>query len=242
MLRSVAFARTLKVVSSNIHPSAVSSSAPKERPMAAQLEWHLSGDYFENCNCSIVCPCFVSKNAPLTSRPSEGVCDVAFIFHIESGKYDDTALDGLNVALAVHAPGPMAEGNWSVAAYIDQNANDKQTEALSAIFSGAAGGPIAQLAPLIGNNLGVKKVPITYRVEGKKRSAEIPNILHMTVDPLPTAHPSGEMWANVGHPVNPDKLAFAVGASGNVFTDHGMRWDNSGKNGQYAPIRWSNRS
>ena len=154
--------------------------------MAAEAQWLLSGDYFENCNCSVVCPRLVSKNAPLTSRPTEGVCEVAFIFHIERGSFDGTALDGLNVALAVHAPGPMAEGNWSVAAYIDQNANEKQTEALSAIFTGAAGGPIAQLAPLIGKNLGVKKVPITYRVEGKKRSAEIPNILHMTVDPLPT--------------------------------------------------------
>src|ERR1700720_2567706 len=65
-------------------------------------EWHFSGDYFENCNCSVVCPCFVSKTAPLTSRPTEGVCDVALIFHIESGSYDGTALDGLNVALAVH--------------------------------------------------------------------------------------------------------------------------------------------
>jgi hypothetical protein len=59
----------------------------------------------------------------------------------------------------------------------------------------------------------------------------------MAVDPLPTAHPSGEMWANIGHPVSPDKLAFAVGAPGNIFNDHGMRWDNSGKNGHYAPIR-----
>ena len=56
--------------------------------MAAQAQWHLSGDYFENCNCSVVCPCLVSKNAPLTSRPTEGVCDVAFIFHIESGSFD----------------------------------------------------------------------------------------------------------------------------------------------------------
>ena len=210
--------------------------------MTAQAQWQFSGDYFENCNCSVVCPCFVSKAAPLTSRPTEGVCDVALIFHIESGRYDDTVLDGLNVAVAVHTPGPMGEGNWTVAAYIYQRANDKQTEALGAISTGAAGGPMAQLAPLFGKNLGAKKVPITYRVEGKKRSAEIPNILHMTVDPLPTAHPSGEMWANIGHPVSPDKLALAVGASGNVFTDHGMRWDNSAKNGHYAPIRWSNRS
>jgi hypothetical protein len=156
--------------------------------MAAQAQWHLSGDYFENCNCSVVCPCLVSKNAPLTARPTEGECNVALIFHIESGSYDSTALDGLNIALAVHTPGPMAEGNWSVAAYIDQRANDKQTEALGAIFTGAAGGPMAQLAPLIGNNLGVRKVPITYRIEGKKRSAEIPSVLHMSVDPLVEWH------------------------------------------------------
>jgi hypothetical protein len=149
--------------------------------MADQVQWQLSGDYFENCNCSVVCPCLVSKAAPLTSRPTEGVCDVPLIFHIESGSYGALALDGLNVALAIHTPGPMAEGNWSVAAYIDQRADDKQTEALGAIFTGAAGGPMSALAPLIGKNLGVSKVPITYKIEGKKRSAEIPGILHMSV-------------------------------------------------------------
>jgi len=167
------------------------------------------------------------------------VCDVALIFHIDKGSYGGTALDGLNVALAVHTPGVMADGNWSVAAYIDERADDKQTEALGAIFTGAAGGPMAILAPLIGKTLGVKKVPIRYTIDGKKRSAEIPNVLQMAVDPLPTAHPSGEMWANVGHPVSPDKLALAVGAAGNTFSDYGMRWDNSGKNGHYAPISWS---
>src|SRR5262249_51705409 len=28
-------------------------------------QWHLSGDYFENCNCSVVCPCLVSKAPPI---------------------------------------------------------------------------------------------------------------------------------------------------------------------------------
>jgi hypothetical protein len=205
------------------------------------VQWHFSGDYFENCNCSVVCPCLVSKSPPLTSRPTEGTCDVAMVFHIDSGRYGDVALDGLSVALAVHAPGPMGQGNWAVAAYIDNRANEKQTDALGTIFTGVAGGPIAALAPLISKMLGVKKVPITYKIRGKNRSAEIPNILHMAVDPLPTAHPSGEMWTNAGHPFSPDKLALAVGASGNTFTDHGMRWDNSGKNGHYAPIRWSNQ-
>jgi hypothetical protein len=202
-------------------------------------DWQISGDYFENCSCTVVCPCLISPAAPLTSRPTQGVCDVALIFHVDKGSYGGTALDGLNVALAVHTPGVMADGNWSVAAYIDERADDKQTEALGAIFTGAAGGPMAILAPLIGTTLGVKKVPIRYTIDGKRRSAEIPSVLQMAVDPLPTAHPSGEMWANVGHPVSPDKLALAVGAAGNTFSDYGMRWDNSGKNGHYAPIRWS---
>jgi len=209
--------------------------------MADPVQWHLSGDYFENCSCTVVCPCLVSTAAPLTSRPTEGVCNVPLIVHIDSGRYGSTPLDGLNVMVAVHTPGRMADGNWSVAAYIDERADDKQTEALGAIFTGAAGGPMAAFAPLIGKNLGVRKVPITYRIEGKKRSAEIPGVLKMSVDPLPTAHPSGEMWVNAGHPFAPEKLALAAGAAGNTFTDHGMRWDNSGKNGHYAPIRWSNQ-
>jgi hypothetical protein len=214
---------------------------PRRKAMAAQVPWRFSGDYFENCNCSVVCPCLISKSPPLTSRPTEGVCDVAAIFHIEKGSYGDVTLDGLNVALAIHTPGPMGEGNWAVGAYVDQRADDKQTEALGAIFTGAAGGPMAAFAPLIAKNLGVKKVAITYRVDGKKRSAEIPGILHMAVAALPTLHPSGEMWVNSGHPISPDKLALAAGAPGSTFNDHGMRWDNSGKNGHYAAIRWSNQ-
>jgi len=183
----------------------------------------------------------VSTAAPLTARPTEGFCNVPLIFHVESGRYGEVALDGLNVLVILHSPGVMADGNWSAATYIDQRADDAQTDALAAIFSGAAGGPMAAFTPLISRNLGASKVPITFRIDGKTRAAEIPGILKMSVDPLPTLHPSGEMWVNIGHPVYPDRMAMAVGASGNTFSDRGMRWDNSGKNGLYASIRWSNQ-
>lgn len=202
--------------------------------------WQISGDYFENCNCDVVCPCLVSTAAPLTGRPTQGACDVALLFHIDRGNYGQVSLDGLNVALVAHVPGPMAEGNWSVAAYIDTRADDQQTAALGTIFTGAEGGPMAAFAPLISTHLGVKKAPITYSISGKTRSAQIPGVLTMSVEPLPTMHPGGEIWAGIGHPVAPDRLALAVGRSGSTFADHGMRWDNSGKNGHYAPISWSN--
>ena len=146
-------------------------------------QWRLTGDYFENCNCDVACPCLFSAAAPLTSRPSQGACDVVLAFHIDSGNYGGVSLDGLNVVLAAHAPGPMGEGNWSAAAYIDERADDRQTAALGAIFTGAEGGPMAIFAPLIATHLGVKKVPIRYSIQGKNRSAEIPGIMNMTVEP-----------------------------------------------------------
>jgi hypothetical protein len=208
--------------------------------MAVQTRWQLSGDYFENCNCTVVCPCLVSPGAPLTAQPSQGECHVALVFHIDKGNYGKVSLDGLNVAVVAHTPGPMGNGNWMLAAYIDDRADDQQTAALGAIFSGAEGGPMSAFAPLVGKHLGAKKVAINYVIKGKSRSAEIPGIMHMSVEPLGTLHPSGESWAAIGHPVAPDRLALAVGGRGSTFADHGMRWDNSGRNGHYAPIRWSN--
>ena len=208
--------------------------------MATQTKWHLSGDYFENCNCDVVCPCLVSPAAPLTAQPSQGVCDVALVFHIDTGRYGQVPLDGLNVAVVAHTPGPMADGDWTLAAYVDERADDEQAAALGAIFGGTAGGPMAAFAPLVGTHLGAKRVAIKYAIAGDRRSVEIPGIMQMAVAPLPTMHPSGEVWGAMGHPVAPDRLAFAVGSAGSTFADHGMRWDNSGKNGHYAPISWSN--
>lgn len=205
-----------------------------------ETKWQLTGDYFENCNCDVVCPCLASAAAPLTARPSQGICDVMLAFHIDKGTYGDTALDGLNIALAAHAPGPMAEGNWSVAAYLDERADERQTAALGAIFTGAEGGPMAAFAPLITTHLGVKKVPIRYAIDGSNRGVEIPGVMRMGVEPIPTMHPSGELWAALGHPVAPDRIALAKGRADSRFADYGMRWDNSGRNGHYAPISWSN--
>ena len=201
--------------------------------------WQITGDYFENCNCDLVCPCLFSAEAPFTSRPTAGTCDVAFGFHIDSGKFGDVPLDGLAVALIAHAPGTMADGNWSVAAYLDERASDAQQQALQAIFTGAAGGPMAALAPFISTVLGVKTVPITFRKEGRNRSLEIPGTAKLAVHALPALVPEQEIWATNAHPFNTDGVALAVGDAGSTWEDYGMRWDSSGKNAHYAPIRWS---
>ncbi|SRR5229473_6316046 len=204
-----------------------------------QTRWQITGDYFENCNCDVVCPCLLSPNQPLTSRPTAGACEVAFGFHIDRGSYGAATLDGLNVAMIARTPGPMAQGNWSVALYLDERANEQQRQAIQAIFTGAAGGPIAALAPLISTVLGVKALPITFRKEGKRRSVEIPSVMQLSVHPLPSMDPDKEIWAVNAHPFA-SEVAMAIGDEKSTWTDYGMHWDNSGKNGHYAAINWSN--
>jgi hypothetical protein len=203
--------------------------------------WSFSGEYFENCNCTVACPCIFSAAAPFTSAPTEGACEVAFAFHVDSGSFGDTALDGLNIGLAARTPGPMIDGNWQVALYVDERASPAQQEALQAIFSGAAGGTMGGFAPLIGEVLGVKTAPIAYSTNGKRRSVEIPGIMSLAVRPVPSAMgEDAEMVARNAHPFAPEGVVMAVGEPDSTWSDYGMRWDNSGRNGHYAPIHWSN--
>jgi hypothetical protein len=207
--------------------------------VTTQTRWQIRGDYFENCNCDVVCPCLASTNAPLTSKPTQGACEVAFGFHVESGSYGDVRLDGLNAAMIARTPGPMAEGNWTVALYTDERGDAAQRAALQAIFSGAAGGVMGGFVPLIGTVLGVKAVPITFHNEGRRRSVEIPGTMHLAIHAVPNLAPDAIMASNL-HPFNLEGVALAVGESGSTWADYGMRWDNSGKNGHYASINWSN--
>lgn len=207
---------------------------------STQTRWHIVGDYFENCNCAIACPCLFSSQRPFTAKPTEGFCETAYVCHITHGTYGSIVLDDLNAVMMAHMPGTFAEGNWSIALYLDERADSEQRQALEAIFSASAGGPLGLIAPLISTVLGVKFVPITFKIEGKRRSVEIPDIMQLAVRPLPSIGDSvEEIWALNAHPLAP-KLALAVGEQSSTWRDYGMRWDNSGKHGHYASIDWSN--
>lgn len=203
--------------------------------------WSIDGEYFENCNCTVACPCIFSAQPPFAATPTEGACEVAFAFHLDHGTFGAVALDDLNVGLIARTPGPMIEGNWVVALYLDERATQEQQQALQAIFAGQAGGTMGEFAPLIGEVLGVKTVPIHYAVDGKRHSVDIPDVMHLAVHPVPSAMGEDkELVAVNAHPFAPDGVVMAVGDEHSTWSDYGLRWDNSGRNGHYAPIRWSN--
>jgi hypothetical protein len=201
--------------------------------------WSIDAEYFENCNCDVVCPCEISALGFLQARPDQGHCDVFLMFHINTGKFGDVQIDDLNVMLAARAPGPMIEGNWTAAIYLDERASGEQQQALGAIFGGAAGGPMGALAPLIGTNLGAKLVPIEYRNEGRRRSAHISNILDVTIEAVPSYKEDAVVIKQNANPLFEGSDWVQASGVSSSYRDYDFEWDNTGKCADYASFRWA---
>jgi hypothetical protein len=203
----------------------------------ATTSWQLSGDYFETCSCDYVCPCLTSN---LAAQPTKGYCNAALVFHIEQGRYGNVVLDGLNFAVVLHTPSVMSQGNWSVGVILDERANPDQQQALTAIASGQAGGPMAPLGALIGTFLGTMTQPIQFQKNGLQRSVSIPGILDQAVDGVKgAANPNEPLYIdNTLHPANA-RLALAQATRSHLHA-FGLDWDEtSGRNnGHFAPFHW----
>jgi hypothetical protein len=207
--------------------------------MVQAQEWSISGEYFENCSCDVVCPCEISPGGFLTAMPDNGYCNVILVFHINGGRYGSVDLADLNVVMAARTTGPMIEGNWTAAVYVDERASAEQQEALGAIFGGAAGGPLGAVAPLIGNNLGAKLASIEYRNEGTKRSARINGVLDANIQAVPAAVPDAVVIKLNANPLFPGEDWVQAYGTQTTYTDHGFQWDNTGKCADYSLFRWA---
>lgn len=78
----------------------------------ATLAWNIKGQYYEICNCDLVCPCLPGKMAV---SPTKGTCTFVMAFQIERGTYGSLSLDGSGFIVLGFTPEAMINGNWSVA-------------------------------------------------------------------------------------------------------------------------------
>ena len=200
------------------------------------MAWQIRGEYFETCSCDYLCPCVTSN---LTARPTQGWCVFAFVQHIDQGRFDDVVLDGLNFAIIARTPEEMAKGNWTVGVITDERASPEQQQAIVAIVSGQAGGPMAPLGGLIGTFAGVESRPIQFEKDGHRLAASIPEMLDEALEGMLGGNGTEPMYVdNVPHPVN-SRLALAHATRSHVHA-FGIDWDNtSGRNnGHFAPFDW----
>jgi hypothetical protein len=200
--------------------------------------WRIEGQYMETCNCTYLCPC---PSSNLTARPTEGDCKAAVALRIDKGEKDGVKLDGLSFIVVMHSPRAMAEGNITVGLIVDERATDKQAEAIGAIATGAAGGPMAALAPLVGRVAGVEKRPIRFAEDGLQRFVTAGDLVDQACEGVPgPARPGEPIYLdNTCHPVN-SRLALAKATRSKIHA-FGIDWDDSSgtRNGHFAPFAWT---
>lgn len=202
--------------------------------------WNVAGKYFETCSCDFVCPCILTQ---MTAKPTTGSCTFAMSFKIEKGKYGQVNLDGLGFVVVGFTPEEMGRGNWTAGVIVDDRASAEQRDAIVAIASGGAGGPMAALAGMITTFAGVESAPIRFEQDGAKWSVNASKFVSMSASPAMGIDPNTTaplQLANTGHPANTTfSLARAMQSTVNAF---GLAWNDSrGRhNGQYAPFTWAN--
>ncbi len=198
------------------------------------IPWKIRGELVLSCNCDVFCPCVVSLGK---SQPTQGVCHTWWGLRIDEGHAGDEPLDGLNAAVLMDVPGPLAEGSWTVGLYIDERANDRAHEALSEILSGKAGGPTGWFSIMIAEFLGTRQVPISFERKGRGWRVEIPKIIDGSVEPVEGADGDGvTKITNSKYWMAPDVVVCRSTRS--RVRDWGRNWDLSGRSAEYARVEW----
>lgn len=194
-------------------------------------KWTLQGNWINSCSCDSGCPCL------FYSDPTRGTCDSFDAFHIVKGRYGGVSLDGLNAVAVSHSPGNLWKGNWTAAMYLDKRASKAQQRALETLFGGKAGGPLALIAGLIGNLKGVKWSSIS--IDPKKVWVKIDDVLEAQLKPTEGGNKKKPIQVS-NNPFAPaiDPMNMGI-ATKSWFKDFGMEWDNTGRDGNWAPFKFS---
>jgi hypothetical protein len=204
--------------------------------------WNISGDFFDVCNCNIPCPCEFAQ------APTYGDCDGILAWHIQKGQYGDTALDGLNVLGIGSFTGNIWEDtNTKVTAalFFDEKANEQQRKAMQMIFSGKAGGFMAEFAKLIGEMRGQDFAPIKFEVADDLSywSAEIPGKVLAKAEALTgPMTPPGKRVQTVNPPgseVGPGVVATWGKSVADQANAMGFKWERKGQSSKHISFEWN---
>ena len=145
------------------------------------MAYHLEGRLLEVCNCRVLCPCWIGEDA------DNGTCDTIVAYRFDKGQIDGVDVSGTTIALVAHVPGNILQGNWKVAVYVSDNANARQQDAIINVYTGKLGGPVAELAKLVGEVVSVERVPIQFDVQGGRGTLKVGNVGYAELEPYQSA-------------------------------------------------------
>jgi hypothetical protein len=151
----------------------------KETPEATGVVYELEGTLLEACSCGTLCPCWIGED------PDGGTCDAFNAYHFDRGTITGIDVAGLSIVNVVQIPGNvLTPGSWRVVQFIDERASDEQLQAISDAYLGRLGGPLADLAALIGDDVAVERAPIVHQTVDGRGTLRVADFVEAEMEPF----------------------------------------------------------
>jgi hypothetical protein len=199
-------------------------TAVETRPSASGYQ--LQGTLLEACNCDVLCPCWIGED------PDNGTCQAVIAYNLDKGVIRGVDVSGLTLAAAVFIPGNVLAGNWKQVVFVDEQATDEQMQAMLDAFTGKLGGPLADLAQLVGEVLEVRRAPISHEIDEGRGTLRVGDSVTAVMEPYRGPDGSVTTLVNSVFSTVPGSPAW-VGKAERFevdLPDHGWTYEFEGRN------------
>ena len=206
----------------------------KEKAEATNLVYDLQGTLLEACSCGVLCPCWIGED------PDGGSCDAFVAYRFDAGTIRGVDVGGLSMVNVVRIPGNvLTPGSWRIVMFLDERATDEQFQAITDAYSGKLGGPLADLAGLVGEVIDVRRAKISHEIKGGTGTLQIEDFLSAEMSPFTAADGTTTTLRDSVFSTVPGSPAYVSKASTHTVNlpEFGMVWSFEGRNAIQSDYR-----
>ena len=197
--------------------------------------YDITGSLLEACSCSAPCPCWIGED------PHGGKCDAFLAYRIVKGSIKGVDCGGVAFAIVALVPGNILKGNWKVAVYMSDKAQAGQKQAILDAWTGKLGGPLADLAKLIGEVKGVHDAPVDFRLEQGKGTLKVGDKVDAEMAPYTDSQGRPTTISNTIFSTVPGSSAYVAKATKHKVNipEYGMKWTFENRNAIQASFHFT---
>lgn len=202
-------------------------STVQPQPAATKQVYSLQGSLLEACSCDVLCPCWIGED------PDMGDCKAFVAYHYDKGEINGVDVSGLELIFVAQIPGNvLVPKSWKILVLVDDRATDEQMQALLDAYTGKLGGPLADLAGLVGEVIGVEKMPISHQVRGGSGELVVGDWLRATMEPYRSAEGNVTTLRDSVFSTIPGSPAYVAKAATHEVNipKYNIRWSFNGRN------------
>jgi hypothetical protein len=203
--------------------------------MPSKPKYKVEGSLLEACSCGAPCPCWIGED------PHGGTCDAFLAYRIDKGTIGGVDVSGIPFALICQIPGNVLKGNWKVVVYMSNKAKPAQKQAILDAWTGKLGGPLADLAKLVGEVKGVYDAPIQFKLNKGKGTIKIGEKVEAAMAPYVDAKGKPTTMNNTIFTTIPGSPAYVAKATYHKVNipEHGMQWTFENRNAVEGSFRFA---